>query len=247
VYEYEETGGRFKINGYFYNFSYESKTKYKYFVCNKSRCAIRCHGSITISPNKKIVKKIEHICNVLKNNKLKSIATFEKMGRKLRGKKTLIDGYFYHFRHESIKKNKYYVCSKRNCPIKCRGSITIAPNSQVIKRIEHICNKPCNGTKFTERDTGDDPSTPKGSSDRKHDHSRSGISQLAEIEEIQEGNTTPGSITSTPSKSQVHSMVIDNQDFEEIQMVFENSKNSDPQVGQNSEKVRIYFKKNIYK
>jgi acetyltransferase-like isoleucine patch superfamily enzyme len=140
VNEYEESGGRFKINGYFYNFSYESKTKYKYFVCNKSRCTIRCRGSITISPDSKIVKKIEHTCNTPRNEIDSSITTREKTERELRGKKTLIYGHFYHFRHESIKKNKYYVCSKRNCPIKCHGSITIAPNSQVIKRVEHICN-----------------------------------------------------------------------------------------------------------
>ena len=138
--EYVKIGRRFKINGFYYNFRREYTTKNKYYLCNKNRCTIRCRGSITISPDSKIVKKIEHTCNTPRNEIDSSITTREKTERELRGKKTLIYGHFYHFRHESIKKNKYYVCSKRNCPIKCRGSITIAPNSQVIKRVEHICN-----------------------------------------------------------------------------------------------------------
>ena len=159
---------------------------------------------------------------------------YEKIGRRFK-----INGFYYNFRREYTTKNKYYLCYKKK---DCRGSITISPNGQIVKRVEHTCNKTCHEINLTETDTGNESSTPEGSIDKKRDRSRSRI-----IEEIQEGNTTPGSITSTPSKSQVHSMVIDNQDFEEIQMVFENSKNSDPQVGQNSEKVRIYFKKNIYK
>ena len=61
VQEFEETGGRFKINGHFYHFRSESKIKSKYYLCNK-RITQKCRGSITISANREIVKKVEHTC-----------------------------------------------------------------------------------------------------------------------------------------------------------------------------------------
>ena len=60
VQEYEESGRRLKINGYFYNFTNESKTKNKYYQCYKRSSIIKCRGSVTISPNGQIIKKVEH-------------------------------------------------------------------------------------------------------------------------------------------------------------------------------------------
>jgi len=65
VQEYEEKGRRFKINGYFYNFFYESRTKNKLYLCNKRLRDKKCRGSITISPNFDIVKKVDHTCKLI--------------------------------------------------------------------------------------------------------------------------------------------------------------------------------------
>jgi hypothetical protein len=81
----------------------------KYYACLKRRTAIRSRGSITISPNNKIVKKIEHTCNTLKNENHPSITEYEKTGGK-----TKIDGHFYYFNSESMKKKQIlYVYKKK--------------------------------------------------------------------------------------------------------------------------------------
>jgi hypothetical protein len=67
MYEYEEIGRIFKINGHSYHFVSESTKKIKYYRCNKRTCLEKCRGSITISPNDQIIKRIEHTCNPLKN------------------------------------------------------------------------------------------------------------------------------------------------------------------------------------
>ena len=61
MHEYEEKNRRFKINGYYYSFQREFKSKNQYYVCNK-RKGQKCRGSITISPNRQIIKRVEHTC-----------------------------------------------------------------------------------------------------------------------------------------------------------------------------------------
>ena len=142
---------------------------------------------------------------------------YVKIGRRFK-----INGFYYNFRREYTTKNKYYLCYKKK---DCRGSITISPNGQIVKSVEHTCNKTCHEINYTETDTGNESSTPEGSIDKKRDRSRSRI-----IEEIQEGNTITRSIKSTPSQLQA-AMAMYKQDFEEIRTVSENSNNSEPQVG----------------
>jgi histone H3/H4 len=129
VQEFEKKGGRFKINGYFYNFTNESTNKNKYYTCNKRRCTIKCRGSITISPNGQIIKKVEHTCQC-QYQILEEVQEYAEKGRSFK-----INGYYYHFKYESNTKSKHYACIKTR--IKCRGSITISPNRQIIKRVEH--------------------------------------------------------------------------------------------------------------
>jgi len=131
VQEFEETGGRFKINEYYYNFNYESMKQNKYYVCNKMNSQ-KCRGSITISPNGQIIKKVEHTCQC-QDQILEEMHEYEEIGRSFK-----INGYYYHLKKESMKKNKYYACSKKDSK-KCRGSITISPNRHIIKRVEHSC------------------------------------------------------------------------------------------------------------
>ena len=59
-------------------------------------------------------------------------------------------------------------------------------DGQLIKRVEHNCKKTYQETNLTEIDTANDSSTPKGSIDKKRDHSISFISKLFNIEEIHE-------------------------------------------------------------
>ena len=249
MHEFEETSGRFKINGYFYNLTNESTNKNKYYTCNKRCSAMKCRGSITITPGGIIVKKNEHSCNPLKNNNLpsgtesrqKKICATTKVRQydKARGKKTKIDGQFYYFYYESKIKNKYYLCSKKGTIRKCRGSILVSPNGQVVKRVEHTCNKACHETNLTEIDTNNNSSTPKGSIDKKRDNSRSGICKHVKVEEIQEENTIPGSTTITPNlqiiKTVEHSSIkgshnINKESFmssEEVQGCYKTAKKED--------------------
>ena len=131
VQEFEEKGGRFKINGYYYNFSNESTTKNKYYQCFKRNSIIRCRGSIIISPNGQIIKKVEHTCQG-QDQILEEVHEYEEIGRSLK-----INGHYYNFKYESNTKSKHYACIKTR--IKCRGSITLSPNRQIIKKFEHIC------------------------------------------------------------------------------------------------------------
>ena len=130
VLEYEEIGRRFKINGHYYNLNFKSKTGNKYYMCIKRRRGLKCRGSITITPNLKILKKVGHTCN--ENHQ--STTEYEKVGRK-----TKIDGNFYYLVNESKTKNKHYKCVKKKTT-KCRGSMTITPNSKIIKKVDHTCN-----------------------------------------------------------------------------------------------------------
>ena len=132
VQEYEESGRRLKINGYFYNFTNKSKTKNKYYQCYKRTGIIKCRGSVTISPNRQIIKRVEHTCQ---NQILEEVHEYEESGRGFK-----INGYYYTFKRENKNKNNYYVCNKGLGAKKCRGSITISPNRQIIKMVGHTCS-----------------------------------------------------------------------------------------------------------
>ena len=133
MHEYEETDRRsFTTNGHSYNLKNESTIKNKYYVCNKVNSQ-KCRGSITISPSGQIIKRVEHSCQS-QDQILEEVHEFEKTGGWFK-----INGYFYNFANESTNKNKYYTCKKRCCTVKCRGSITLSPNRQIIKKVEHTC------------------------------------------------------------------------------------------------------------
>ncbi len=132
VQEFEEKGGRFKINGYYYNFHNESTNKNKYYGCNKKNSQ-KCRGSLLITPSRQIIKKVEHTCQC-QDQISEEVHEYEETGRRFK-----INGLYYHLKKESMKKNKYYQCNKKNSQ-KCRGSIIISPNHQIIKRVEHTCN-----------------------------------------------------------------------------------------------------------
>jgi len=131
--EYEETGRRFKINGYNYRLDYESTEKKKYYRCIKRCNAIKCRGSIIISPIRQIVKSVDHTCQI-KAKKLEKVQEFEQTDRRFK-----INGYFYNFRLESKTGNKYYKCDKICNAIRCRGSIKISANREIVKKVEHTC------------------------------------------------------------------------------------------------------------
>ena len=64
VQEYEEIGKQFKINENHYYLSAERKTGNKYFQCvHSNSIGKKCQGSISITPNQRIVRKTKHICN----------------------------------------------------------------------------------------------------------------------------------------------------------------------------------------
>ena len=124
----------FKINGYNYNFQYESRTKNKHYRCNKSGNAIKCRGSITLSPSRQITKKVEHTCQN-QDQILEEVHEYEETGASFK-----INGYFYNLQYQSRTKNNYYRCYKRFCHVKCRGSITITSDRKIVKKVDHICN-----------------------------------------------------------------------------------------------------------
>jgi hypothetical protein len=132
VQEFEEKGGSFKIDGNYYHFTYESKTKNKYYQCYKMCNAIRCRGSITISPDRQIIKRVEHTCQC-QDQISEEVHEFEENGGRFK-----INGHSYNLKNESTIKNKYYVCNKVNSQ-KCRGSIIISPNSDIVKKVDHTC------------------------------------------------------------------------------------------------------------
>ena len=108
--EYEEIGRGFKINGYYYTFRHEFKSKKKYYVCSKLKSQ-KCRGSITISPNRQIIKRVEHTCqspnigsgiSEVEDKTLEEAYEYEEKGRRLK-----INGHNYNLKNESMKKNKY--------------------------------------------------------------------------------------------------------------------------------------------
>ena len=181
------------ICGHIYKFQYQNNNKYSYYFCDK-RKSEACQGQVILSPNGTIVKQSNHSCKLpdtcnTSKNKNHPITTKFRKSREI----TKIDGHFYHFCREYKTKNKYYLCAKR-LKVNCRGSITISPDGQLIRRVEHDCSKTCQETNLMEIDTANDYSTPKGSIDKKRDYSISFISKLVKIEETQEENTTVADI-----------------------------------------------------
>ena len=123
------------VDGYTYKFKTQFKNKNKYFRCEKSKTE-RCRGSVTLSPYETVVRKRFHTCSCIckvENKTLEEVHEYEETD-----KKTKINGHFYHFRSESKIKSKYYLCNKRNTQ-KCRGSITISANREIVKKVEHTC------------------------------------------------------------------------------------------------------------
>ena len=142
VQEYEKKGGKFKINGHRYYFITEYKSKNKYFQCIKKKCSEKCPGSVTITPSRKIVNKVVHICNCKgtvdkpsEDNELEKVQEYEVIGKKFK-----INGHRYYFRVEFKSKNKYFQCILSNSTKnRCLGSITITPDLQIAKKVEHNC------------------------------------------------------------------------------------------------------------
>jgi len=128
VQEYEEAGGRFKINGHLYYFRHENKAKNKYYACQKRLNAIKCRGSITLSPNREIVNMVAHTCDPSKNNNPPIIIS--------------VDGYSYSLNKQYKNKSKYFRCRKFKTE-KCGGSIILSPNETVVRKQFHTCSGIC--------------------------------------------------------------------------------------------------------
>ena len=105
----------------------------KYYVCSKLKSK-KCRGSITISPNRQIIKRVEHTYQC-QDQISEEVQEYEETDGRLK-----INGHNYKLKSESKKGNKYYLCYKRYCAIKCRGSITITPDRKIVKKVDHICN-----------------------------------------------------------------------------------------------------------
>jgi hypothetical protein len=135
VQEYEVIGKKFKINGHRYYFRVEFKSKNKYFQCILSNSTKnRCLGSITITPNLQIAKKVEHNCIDLQE--MERVLEYEEIGRQFK-----INGHRYYFRVEFKSMNKYFQCLHYNSTKKrCHGTITITPNNQIVKKVDHTCS-----------------------------------------------------------------------------------------------------------
>jgi len=107
--------------------------KNKYYVCNKLTSQ-KCRGSITISPNRQIIKRVEHTCQ-FQDQISEEVQEYEEKDGRLK-----INGHYYKLKSEYKNGNKYYDCYKSHCAIQCRGSITITPDRQITKKVDHICN-----------------------------------------------------------------------------------------------------------
>jgi hypothetical protein len=66
IVEYEETGGKYKINGYLYYFRNKLKAQNQSFQCIKSsrNSSEKCPGYIKVTPERQIVRKTGHTCNI---------------------------------------------------------------------------------------------------------------------------------------------------------------------------------------
>ena len=62
IQEYEEIGKKLKINGHSYNFSRKHMSGNKYYMCVNCYRE-KCHGSITMDENLKMVKMVKHSCS----------------------------------------------------------------------------------------------------------------------------------------------------------------------------------------
>ena len=100
----------------------------KYYVCSKLKLK-KCRGSITISPNRQIIKRVDHTCNLskIRNNQPKIIS---------------LDGYSYNYNFEYKNKNKHFLCKKSKAD-KCWGSVTLSPNGTIVRKRSHACSDIC--------------------------------------------------------------------------------------------------------
>ena len=132
----------FKINGSFYHFNYESSKKNKYYLCIKRRRGIKCRGSITISPNSKIIKKAKHSCNPSKNKNSPPRMLKNKETRHFQPMIKTINGYNYNFQTQYKNKNKHFSCEKSKSE-RCRGYVTLSPNETIVRKRFHTCSGIC--------------------------------------------------------------------------------------------------------
>jgi hypothetical protein len=77
------------MNGYYYHFRRESKIKHQVYWCSQ-KISRKCYGSITLTWNREIVKKIEHTCDPLKNKIPLFRTECEEAERELKNKGILI-------------------------------------------------------------------------------------------------------------------------------------------------------------
>ena len=125
------------VDGYSYNFQTQYKNKNKYFRCRKKNTQ-KCRGSVTLSPKETIVRKRVHTCSSVckvEETIFEDVLEYEESGRRFK-----INGHYYNLIYETKTGNKYYVCNKKHCAIKCRGSITITSDRKIVKKVDHICN-----------------------------------------------------------------------------------------------------------
>ena len=136
VHEYEEIRNKFKINGHLYYFPSELSTN-KYYQCiYATSTRKKCQGSILLTPNNRIVKKVEHACT--------DIDTMEEEHEheEISSRKFKINGYIYYCcKTEKKTGNKYFRCIFSSK--KCRAFVTITPNLQIVKKVDHNCEQVC--------------------------------------------------------------------------------------------------------
>ena len=95
-----------------------------------------CASNVTLSPSGTDVKKNNLSCGGKEIRKaLENVQEYKKIGKS----KFKINGHCYYFLAESMSKNKYFNCVKRD--FKCHGSITITPDRKIANNVRHICNK----------------------------------------------------------------------------------------------------------
>ena len=94
-----------------------------------------CASNVTLSPSGTDGKKINLSCGGKEIRKaLENVQEYKKIGKS----KFKINGHCYYFLAESMSKNKYFNCVKRD--FKCHGSITITPDRKIANNVRHICD-----------------------------------------------------------------------------------------------------------
>ena len=131
------------IDGYSYNLISQFQDGNTFYLC-KRRHTERCHGKVILSPNGLIVERRNHSCGGIgkvdipsEDNELEKVQEYEKKGGKFK-----INGHRYYSSAERKTGNKYFTCIHYNSIQKrCQGSISITPNLQIARKVEHSCKK----------------------------------------------------------------------------------------------------------